>query len=100
MMRRMVGDTLVEQLSDLIDQYSAEQHVLALRLEAVRRARTELRLGRSQAVVLSLLQDELGEPMDTGIGQTPAAPALSPVEAARKPEPATAGVLISLALRR
>jgi hypothetical protein len=60
----MVADDLVERMSVIIDEYSAEQHDLARKLGAVRRARTDLRLGRSPAVVLPLLEDELGEPVD------------------------------------
>jgi hypothetical protein len=68
-MNGTMTDNLVLQLSAVIDQYSAEQHELARRLGALRRARTELRLGRSPAVVSPLLEDELGEPLETLIGR-------------------------------
>lgn len=76
------GD-FIGQVSDLIAQYSAEQHGLARRLDAFRRARTQLRLGRSPAVVLTLLEDELGERMDAVIGQRQAGPAVSRVDTVR-----------------
>jgi hypothetical protein len=66
-MNQTAGDSLVEQMSALIDAYSAEQHEIARIVEALRRARTELRLGRSPAVVLPLLEDELGESLDLSL---------------------------------
>lgn len=78
-MNRTGGDYLVAQVSDLIDQYSAEQHDLVRRLDALRRARTELRLGRSPAVVLPLLEEEVGEPLETMMGRRQAGRMVFPV---------------------
>lgn len=92
---------LVAQMSDLIDQYSAEQHDLARRLAALRRARAELRFGRSPGVVLALLEEEIGDPLETLVQgrQGGRMFAVETGHASEKP-PLMNGVCISLALGR
>ena len=63
-------DHLVERMSDLIARYSSEQHDLARRLYVLRRARTDLRFGRSPDAVLALVEEELG-PLHRPIGTEP-----------------------------
>jgi hypothetical protein len=69
MMNQTAEDRLVARTSDLIDQYSAEQHELARRVDALRHARTQLRLGSPAAVVLALLKQETGEDLDAMCGR-------------------------------
>lgn len=99
-MKGTTGSHLVAQVSALIDQYSVEQHDLARRLDALRRARTELRLGRSPEVVLAMLGEELGDPLEAMIGgrQTGGFPVQTGHPSDRPP--AVNGLRISVALRQ